>query len=391
MTQKKTPHKAASKKSSAKPQKAAKVTEGAKTTEIGDKTVFGKKDRGLGRGLSALMADVNLLAPEPEIVPNANGENKPADKAAGSVQQGYNETGGLADSGHVNPAQTERQKISRGISVIAIDQLVRNPDQPRKYFDAAALSELTSSIKDKGVLQPILVRPVPDRSRVETKGASKTKSLYQIVAGERRWQASLKAGLSSIPALVRELSDQEVLEIGVIENVQRADLNPMEEAQAYRALINQFGRTQQDVSNAIGKSRPHIANMLRLLTLPMRAQDALKTGEISTGHARAIVAAPDPDALVEHIIEKRLSVRDAEDWVRRLKKQAAKADSNVLSPAAPPSRSEKSPDIRAVEAELRDALGLVVDLRHSGPSGELRLKYRTDDQLAELLTRLKRS
>ena len=171
-----------------------------------------------------------------------------------------------------------------------------------------------------------------------------------------------------MPALIRELSDQEVLEIGVIENVQRADLNPIEEAHAYRALIDQFGRTQKDVSEAIGKSRPHIANMLRLLTLPIRAQEALKIGEISAGHARAIVASPDPDALVEQIIERRLSVRDAEDWVRRLKKQASQIGGLGADLLVPPTSTEKTADIRAVETELRDSLGIIVDLRHRGPN-----------------------
>ena len=337
------------------------ISDSVKTSQ-GDKQVFGKKDRGLGRGLSALMADVNALAPalnpqeNPQSSQKTNSETEPVQPIA-----------------------------SRGINTIAIDQLVRNPDQPRRYFDPALLGELTQSIKDKGVLQPILVRPVPDRAKVKEHGVSLSRPLYQIVAGERRWQACLKAGLTEMPVLIRELSDRDVLEIGVIENVQRADLNPVEEAMAYRTLIDQFGRTQHDISKAIGKSRPHVANMLRLLTLPLRAQEALKTGEITTGHARAIVASPDPDALVEHIISHKLTVRDAEDWVRRLKKQK----NNQAGLEAVRAPETKSADIRAVEAELRDNLGLIVDLRHKGPNGEIRLKYKTNEQLERLLTKLK--
>lgn len=320
----------------------------------------GSKDRGLGRGLSALMSDVGALS-----TPLSPSLTTPPISALETKSEVF--TGA---------------EISRGISLLAINQLVRNPDQPRRFFDAAMLAELTQSIKDKGILQPILVRPVADRSAIKEGGLSATKPLYQIVAGERRWQAALKAGLPAMPALIRTLSDQEVLEIGVIENVQRADLNPIEEAQAYRALMTQFNRTQQDISDAIGKSRPHIANMLRLLTLPVRAQEALKTGEISTGHARAIVASPDPDSLVAQIIEQNLSVRDAEDRVRALKKQQSGGLPDI-------EKSEKSPDIRALEADLRDALGLIVDLRHKGPGGELRIKYRSDAQLETVLERLK--
>jgi len=347
----------ASEKNSAKKNKSDKVEGGQR-----GKQVFGKKDRGLGRGLSALMADVNALAP-------------PVDEAEAAE----------SDTAKTSFRSPENENKSRGINTISIDQLVRNPDQPRRYFDPVLLSELTQSIKDKGVLQPILVRPVPDRSKVKEAGVSTTRPLYQIVAGERRWQASLKAGLTEMPVLIRALSDRDVLEIGVIENVQRADLNPIEEAMAYRTLIDQFGRTQHDVSSAIGKSRPHVANMLRLLTLPLRAQEALKTGEITTGHARAIVASPDPDLLVEHIISHKLTVRDAEDWVRRLKRQKDKPALNAVELL-----ETKSADIRAVEVELQNSLGLSVDLRHKGPSGEIRLKYSSNEQLEMLLVKLKR-
>ena len=320
--------------------------------------------RGLGRGLSALMSDVSV-------------------------------TGALAGTESKAPAETKRKSNAvpsdiekptapsnnRGVSTLAIDQILRNPDQPRRHFDKSLLQELTHSIADKGVLQPILVRPIPSRDKTES-----GKDIYQIVAGERRWQASLKAGLTSMPALIRELSDQEVLEIGVVENVQRAELNPIEEALAYRALIDQFSRTQEDIAKAIGKSRPHIANMLRLLSLPKRAQEALQSGQISTGHARAVIAAPDPNALVEQIIDKGLSVRDAESWVRRIK--SAEEGAAVALPK--PAPETKSADIDALERSLSDKIGVKVELRHKGPSGEIRLKYATDGQLNMILARLNR-
>jgi len=330
-------------------------------------TVKKSSERGLGRGLSALMSDIN-----PELVtvkPKPKAQTKPKPKVTKKA---------VKKPAQKTKAKPVKKQVSenddgRGILHLSVDQLERNPDQPRRYFDKEKLSELTASIKDKGVLQPILVRPVPKKD-------GRTKTNYQIVAGERRWQAALKAGLTTMPALVRSLSDQQVLEIGVVENVQRADLNPIEEALAYRALVDDFRRTQEDIANAVGKSRPHIANMLRLLSLPKRAQTLLAKGKISTGHARAIIAAPDPTELADAIAEKGLSVREAEEWVRRIKASDGK-------PAKMP--SEKDADTRKLEKDLSDALGLKVDLRHKTPGGELRLKYKTGDQLEALIKRLK--
>jgi ParB family chromosome partitioning protein len=316
------------------------------------------KERGLGRGLSALMSDVSVAA-IPKEQPKA--KKAPAKKAVKKSPK---------------KPQSKSMPIpvnQRGVTFVAIDQLERNPDQPRKYFDKEKLAELTQSIKDKGVLQPILVRPLPCQT-------SQKKEYYQIVAGERRWQAALKAKLDAMPVLIRELSDQDVLEIGVVENVQRADLNPIEEALAYQALSEQFKRTQEDIAQAVGKSRPHVTNMLRLLTLPKRAQTYLAKGKITAGHARAIIAAPDPTELADAIAEKGLSVREAEDWVRRIKA----ADGKVAKIPA-----QKDADTRKVENDLSDALGLVTDLRHKGPGGELRIKYRTGAQLEDLIKRLK--
>ncbi len=323
--------------------------------------------RGLGRGLSALMSDVSFTAPDTTPVkPKKTASKAPKKKSspkANSVKPKKNVT---------KQSSTAQQ---RGVVSVNIDRLERNPDQPRKYFDKEKLAELTKSIADKGVLQPILVRPLPNVT-----GASKSSSArYQIVAGERRWQAALKAKLDAMPVLIRELSDQEVLEIGVVENVQRADLNPIEEALAYRALSEQFKRTQDDIAQAVGKSRPHVTNMLRLLSLPKRAQTYLAKGKISAGHARAIIAAPDPVELADAIAQRGLSVREAEDWVRRIK--AAQGKAVKVS-------AQKDADIRKVENDLANMLGLKADLRHKGPGGELRLKYKTARQLEALLKRL---
>ena len=305
------------------------------------------KSRGLGRGLSALMADMSVTA-EPS-------DNAAPDNEDGSVKTDIQETSGN----------------SFGENILRIDQLVRNPDQPRRVFDPEKLAELTESIRLKGVLQPLLVRPVPNPKNSH-------EMIYQIVAGERRWQASLKAGLLTVPVLVRELSDQDVLEIGVVENVQRADLNPIEEALAYKALTEQFSRTQDEIAKAIGKSRPHITNMLRLLTLPKLAQDMVQEGKISMGHARAIIAAENPARLAQLISDKSLSVREAEKIVRQERTPKTETRPKI-----------KSADIRALETDLMNSLGLKVDLRHKGPKGELRVQYSDNDQLEDIVRRLK--
>ena len=290
--------------------------------------------RGLGRGLSALL-----------------GESDPAlasaDPAAGGESQGSLE--------------------------IAIELLRRNPDQPRRYFDEADLEDLAASIREKGILQPILVRPAP--------GAA---GEYQIVAGERRWRAAQRAGLHKVPILVREFDDLDVLEIGIIENVQRADLNPLEEANGYKALMERFGRTQDVVALTVGKSRSHVANMLRLLNLPEGVREHLAEGRISIGHARAIASAPDPAFLAEAIVKHGLSVRQAEQMAR-------KAADRPSRPAGRTSRSAAAPanaDVAAIEHDLAEALGLAVQLIYNDGKGEVRIRYETLDQLDDICQRL---
>ncbi len=308
--------------------------------------------RGLGRGLSALMADISV----------SDTTTKP-DETASKAKE--------------NKSETAKGSGKRQIQFVSIAHLARNPDQPRKVFDPAELEELTQSIKEKGVLQPILVRPLPESAR-----SRKNKDVeYQIVAGERRWQASLKAGLDAMPVLIRDLSDQEVLEIGVVENVQRSNLSPMEEARAYRALMTEFGRTQSDVAQAVGKSRPYVANLMKFLDLPEQVQNWVAAGKLTIGHAKALGNVPDPQALATRIIEGGLSVRETE--------ALAKALREGKTPEPVKAKSYKDPNIIQLETDLTDSLGLSVDLRDKGGAGEVRIKYKTNAQLEDLMKRLK--
>ena len=260
---------------------------------------------------------------------------------------------------------------SNGQREVPIELIHRNPDQPRQHFSEAEIEELTASIRDKGVLQPILVRPSP-----------KTPGQYEIVAGERRWRAAQKAGLLVLPVLVRDMPDDEAFEIAVVENVQREDLNAMEEAQAYASLMRRMAYTQDKAAAAVGKSRSHVANTLRLLQLPDSVQDHVLFGRLTAGHARAILASAFPEILAQTIVEKGLSVRDAEALAKR-KGEATKKGSG-------PRRAQKDADTTAVEADLEDQLGMSVELNDRGGAGELKIRYATLDQLDELIRRLSR-
>ena len=317
----------------------------------------------LGRGLSALMTDI--------AVPENPAPAEQASKQDTSSQEGK------------PPVRDKKYYLDRpqalvkpGIHEIPIDKLERNSGQPRKYFDKKKLAELTSSIKQKGVLQPILVRPLPTTFGVKGK---KISDRYQIVAGERRWHAAQAAGLESIPALIRDLSEQEVLEVGVIENVQRADLNPMEEARAYATLMRQFGRKQTEIAEATGKSRSHVANCLRLLNLPELAQEYLEDGKISAGHARAILSAPDPQALAEAIVAGGLSVRAAENWVKAAHKTVTKSGSN---------NEIHDANVHFVERKLSQFIGMDVRIKHKSPGGTFTIKYKTMEQFDDLVRRI---
>jgi ParB family chromosome partitioning protein len=259
-----------------------------------------------------------------------------------------------------------------GVREIPIELIVRNPDQPRRNFDEAELEVLAGSVREKGLLQPILVRPDPANA-----------GGYQIVAGERRWRASQRAGLKAIPALVRELDDTETLEVAIVENVQRADLNPVEEAMGYRALIDRFGRTQEQVSAVVGKSRSHVANLLRLLTLPGEVQAMLADGRLSAGHARALVGASDPIALAHRVVKEGMNVRLAEALAKK------DGDGATARPARAP--RAKDADTLAFERDLSEKLGLSVEIDDRGGKGEIRISYSSLEQLDDFCRRLLRA
>lgn len=259
-----------------------------------------------------------------------------------------------------------------GVREIDIARIQRNPKQPRMHFDEDALDELSRSIAARGVLQPILLRPLGE-------------GRFEIVAGERRWRAAQRAQLHSIPAIVREIDDASTAEIALIENVQRQDLNAIEEAEGYRQLIEQFGHTQDDVGRIVHKSRSHVANLLRLLELPEFVRQALVRGDISMGHARAIASADDPEELTREIIAQGLSVREAE----QLAKKARPGPSADIGRAGA-RNAAKAPnaDLEALQRQLGDLLGLRVKVHHHGNSGSVLLHYSSLDQLDMICQRL---
>lgn len=269
----------------------------------------------------------------------------------------------MGDMGPEDARPAPNQKGRAGAPV-PIEHVHPSPRNPRRTFKEEGLEELAASIREKGIIQPIVVRAAGPKS-------------YEIVAGERRWRAAQRAGLHEVPVVVLELSEREALEVAIIENVQRADLNALEEAQGYEALMAQFSYSQSDLARVIGKSRPHIANTLRLLKLPDAVKAYLADGRISAGAARALLAHDDPERLARQILEKGLTVRDVE--------ALGKTKATLTRAAAAP---EKDPDTRALEKRLSETLGLSVSLQGKGETGELRIRYRDLDQLDELCRRL---
>ncbi|MGB7205173.1 MAG: ParB/RepB/Spo0J family partition protein [Anderseniella sp.] len=268
------------------------------------------------------------------------------------------------------PIDVETEVVSShtGYQELPIEMVRSNRLNPRKVFNDIELQDLANSISEKGILQPIVVRP------------SKDNEGYEIVAGERRWRAAQLAALHKVPVLIRELSDQEVLEIAIIENVQRADLNPVEEAMGYHQLIEQFEYTQQQLAESIGKSRSHIANTIRLMTLPKSVLEALQDGKLTAGHARALIATVDPQALAQKIIALGLSVRQAE----QMAKNAANPNSTTVT-----KKTTDDSNITAVEKMLAEAIGLKVSIETKTPEkGKLIINYKTLDQLEEICTKL---
>jgi len=281
--------------------------------------------RGLGRGLSALMSDV-----VEDIKPNVDGG-----------------------------------QVKRFDQLIPVENIAPNPDQPRRDFPKQELDELAGSVREKGIIQPLILRKNPNKS-----------GGYEIVAGERRWRAAQIAQLHEVPAIIREYSDTEVLEIAIIENIQRAELNPVEEAAGYQQLMDRFGHTQEKLATALGKSRSHIANLLRLLKLPDLVLDLLKSGAISSGHARALITTEDPASLAQIVVSKGLSVRDTEKLV--------KAPRKIQKVATRP--QEKDADTRVLEGDLSANLGMKVSVDHKPgqEKGKITINYNSLEQLDDI-------
>ena len=302
------------------------------SNENDEKLKVAKRPHGLGRGLSALLGDVNREEPVAPQAPSAS---------------------------------------TKAIQSIEVALIQPHPEQPRRHFDEGALAELADSIGKRGVIQPIIVRP---------HGGG-----FQIVAGERRWRAAQRAQLHRIPAIVRDFDEAETLEIALVENIQREDLNPIEEAEAYRKLIADFHHSQEALGRIVGKSRSHIANLIRLLDRPASVQQQVVEQKLSMGHARALIGAPDCETLAKTVEAKGLSVRDTEDLVRRSKKGDGAVPRSRVASVSP----SKDPDIAALEQHLADILGVKVDIGHGeGGGGTLSLRYSTLDQLDMLCQRL---
>ena len=274
--------------------------------------------------------------------------------------------GGLQGAAHKPLPSHGEQRM------VPIDRINPSPFNPRKSFPEAELEELANSIREKGLVQPIILRPV---------GAGGHH--YEIVAGERRWRAAQKASLHVIPAIIRALTDQESLELAIIENVQRADLNAIEEAAGYRELVERFGYTQEELSQIIGKSRSHLANTMRLLKLPETVQRLVRNGELTAGHARALVGRDDAEAVAKDILQKGMNVRDVEALF-----QSRKSPESNSARSGPPVLS-KDADTRAVEREMSDALGLAVEIAPGkGEAGEIIIRYRSLEQLEDVRKKL---
>lgn len=286
-----------------------------------------RKSRGLGRGLSALMADINEPGTEETAAPDS-------------------------------PRRPDMN--------VPIEQVRPNPDQPRRAFTQEALEELSDSIAEKGIIQPLIVRPDPTQD-----------NSYQIVAGERRWRAAQMAQLHEVPVIVRDFDDTEVLEVAIIENIQRADLNPVEEAMGYRQLMDRFNHTQDKLATAMGKSRSHIANLMRLLTLPDEVQGYLRDGQLSAGHARALVGRDDAVDLARQVIRGGLSVREIENLTRK-----KKPGGNGGGRRTPPGGG-KDADTKVLEDDLTAAIGLPVSIDYDESTGKGRISIQYND-LAQL-------
>ncbi|MCW1413269.1 ParB/RepB/Spo0J family partition protein [Rhizobium sp. 1AS11] len=269
------------------------------------------------------------------------------------------------------PVPVEAERTISADRMIPIEFVSRNPRNPRRFFDDSELHDLASSIRQHGIVQPIVVRTM-------------SRDRYEIIAGERRWRAAQLAGLIEIPVIIRDVDDKTALEIAIVENVQRADLNALEEALGYEQLIAEYGYTQNDLGEIIGKSRSHVANSLRLLKLPDSVRDLLAAGSLSAGHARALVSTSDPAGLARTIVAKGMSVRDAEKLAQNNIKAQSEPQQTALR------RDQKDSDTLALERTLSDALGLDVAINHKASGGQIKISYKSLEQLEEICRLLER-
>jgi len=275
--------------------------------------------------------------------------------------------------GNAQPDSTAGEDKARSTKTVPIEFLQPGKYQPRQHMDDEQVADLSRSIAEKGVLQPLIVRRIKD-------GDTTVSDIYEIIAGERRWRAAQKAQLHEVPVIIKELSDQEALEIALIENLQRENLSPLDEAEGYRRLKQEFSHTQDDLAKALGKSRSHVANMMRLLELPDKVKALLDAGEFSAGHARAMLTAKDPEALAKIVIKQGLNVRQTE----KLAKKSLETASARPSSAGP----GKDADTLALERDLAELLGLKVDIRFKDGRGALTIHYSDLNQLDDVLARL---
>jgi len=321
-----------------------------------------KKTRGLGKGLDALFGDAEVTLkrePSPEVKEEIDGVEKTAKKktsgAGAAASKGTNANAEAADE--------------NGIAYIDINDIKPNSNQPRKTFDEEKLQELAASIEAHGLIQPIVLR--------------KVKKGYEIVAGERRWRAARIIGIKEVPCIIRDLSDQENILLAIIENMQREDLNPMEEAEGISQMIEKYGLTQEEVSKSVGKSRPYIANSLRLLKLADEVKNYVSEGKLSAGHARALAAIADEDKqieLAEAAVREGLSVRDMEKLAKQNKSGAAKGRRKPR---------QKNADVIRVEEDLKEILGTKVNLNQNGKKGKIEIEFYSKDELERLIELLK--
>lgn len=327
------------------------------TQKTSAKPGSGKRPTGLGRGLNALFSEAR---PERPIVSETN--DAPASGISPSV---------MGES----PVASDDLAVS-GLAQLSIARIIPHPDQPRRHFDSEALDELAASIAQRGLIQPIIVRPSPK------------SGYYQLVAGERRWRAAQRARLHEIPAIIRDLDDEQTLAIALIENIQREDLSPIEEARAYAQMTEKQQLSPADLAQLVDKSRSHVVNMMRLLALPDSLLQRVDAGELTMGHARALINAPAPEELAQRVVEQGLSVRETEKLARVHDRKAARSG-KAAAPAGIAGGQVDS-DIAAVERHLSDLLGMNVSIKagKNNVSGDISVRYSSLDQLDLLCQRL---